>query len=495
MLRDATPLTILAVAWTLVAAPGAALARVVEIFPSNADVSCNEEFENVANTLKPGDELVLHGGIYTQTCRRALTANGTAARPITIHAATGELPILTRPAVPNLDYPQNNLDIENSSYLVIRGLAFRGGSSGLTVSGHHITLEDNEISETSNNAIAMNRGNTDSFVIRRNHIHHTGLLDLAAGTTEGEGMYIGCNNNTCTASNHLIEGNYIHDLRATSAGGNDGIEVKVGSYNNIVRDNVIHDTITGTQFPCIFVYGGGPAVNTVEGNVMWNCGEAIQVVADAVVRNNIILTSLLTGITAEPHGQVAAMRNVTIVNNTIYGQPKCLSVRWSGAASMVLANNALYCPGSTAVDAAGLTGAGITVRANYVEGSVRGASIDGSRFVAGGTAAAAFTNPAARNLWPPPSSVLRYVADPAFAPALDFNGTARTGPYDVGAYQTNGNTTNPGSPVTADFKNVSSSSVDIDLLEKRQGNPRDRWHKGSTGAPRWDLRTRQSRAP
>ena len=53
MLREATPLTILTVVWTLVAAPGVALARVVEIFPSNADASCNEEFENVANTLKP----------------------------------------------------------------------------------------------------------------------------------------------------------------------------------------------------------------------------------------------------------------------------------------------------------------------------------------------------------------------------------------------------------------------------------------------------------
>jgi hypothetical protein len=65
------------------------------------------------------------------------------------------------------------------------GSSFGGGSSGLTVSGHHITLEDNELSETSHNAIAMNRGNTASFVIRHNHIHHTGLLDLAAGTTEG----------------------------------------------------------------------------------------------------------------------------------------------------------------------------------------------------------------------------------------------------------------------------------------------------------------------
>jgi hypothetical protein len=87
-------------------------------------------------------------------------------------------------------------------------------------------------------------------------------------------MYVGCNNATCVASNHLIEGNYIHHTRATSDGGNDGIEIKVGSYNNTVRNNVIHDTTSGRQYPCIFVYGGGAGLNVVEGNAMWNCGEA-----------------------------------------------------------------------------------------------------------------------------------------------------------------------------------------------------------------------------
>ena len=88
------------------------------------------------------------------------------------------------------------------------------------------------------------------------------------------------------------------------------------------------------------------------------------------------------------------MRNVTIVNNTIYGHPTCLFDRWSGATNMVLANNAVYCPGGTAVDGAGLTGATVTVRTNFVAGGMSGAAIDGSRFVAGGAAAAAFTNPA-----------------------------------------------------------------------------------------------------
>src|SRR5215475_11802682 len=80
----------------------AADARTLEIFPSNADATCNEEFENVASTLLPGDELVLHGGVYTQRCRRLVTGlHGTAESPIVIRAATGETPILTRPGNAN----------------------------------------------------------------------------------------------------------------------------------------------------------------------------------------------------------------------------------------------------------------------------------------------------------------------------------------------------------------------------------------------------------
>ena len=40
---------------------GDAANRVIEIYPSNADGTCNEEFENVVNTLLPGDRLALHG--------------------------------------------------------------------------------------------------------------------------------------------------------------------------------------------------------------------------------------------------------------------------------------------------------------------------------------------------------------------------------------------------------------------------------------------------
>jgi len=120
--------------------PPQASAATLEIFPSNADASCNEEFENLANALRPGDVSILHGGTYTQPCRRAITVNGTAANPITIRAAGGESPIVTRPQPVNFSYDQNNIDITSSSYLVIQGLHFKGGDGGVNfIGGHHIT--------------------------------------------------------------------------------------------------------------------------------------------------------------------------------------------------------------------------------------------------------------------------------------------------------------------------------------------------------------------
>lgn len=435
----------------LVALPPSSPAATIEIYPTIAD--CNEEFENIANTLQPGDELVLHGGTYSQNCRRAITVNGTAANPVVIRAAAGEVPLLTRPGNANFSYSQNNIEIESSSYLLIKGIRFQGGDIGVRLLGttHHITLEDNEIYETGNNAIALNSGNSDAITIRHNHIHHTGLYAL--GSTEGEGMYLGCNNNTCRVTNSLIDNNYIHHLRGTSNGGNDGIEVKVGSYGNTIRNNVIHDTNIGSQYPCIFVYGGGSSANIVEGNVMWNCGEGIQVAADAIIRNNVILNSNV-GITAAPHSQVAQMKDVTIVNNTLYGNAECLYVRWSGASNMTLANIAVYCPGATAVNASGLSGAGITVRSNYVEGGLAGATLDNVQFFPGGSVSSAFVDAQGSDLWLTPTSVLIGNAYANLVPTMDFNETPRSSPYDVGAYETDGLPSNPGWKIVPGFKQI-----------------------------------------
>jgi beta-glucanase (GH16 family) len=418
-----------------------------EIYPATVD--SQEEFERMANSLKPGDELLLHGGIYSQNGRRAVTAKGTATRPIVIRAAEGEKPLLTRPA-DNIDR-HNNIEFVDCSYLIVRGIRFKGGSSGVRfIRGHHITFEECEIFETGNNALTMNSGNCDAFIIRRNHIHHTGLS--TSGHTEGEGMYIGCHGGSCITTNTLVEGNYIHHLRSTSNGGNDGIEIKFGSYKNTVRDNVIHDTNIGRKYPGIFVYGGGKGINTVEGNVIWNAGEGIQVVSDAIVRNNIIFNCSVTGITAAPHAAMPKMRNVKIINNTIANHPKGVLIRWSKASNMIFSNNTVYCPGRTAIDATGT--ANDTFSANYVEGRLAGVKIDNSRFYDGGNISSAFVGHNRKDYWPKAGSALINHADSYFAPKLDFNHTARKPPFDVGAYESEGYAKNPGWQVKKGFKST-----------------------------------------
>lgn len=406
---------------------------VYEIHPALAQE--DEEFERVANALKPGDELILQGGVYSQTGRRALTIQGTPEKPITIRAAQGQEPVLTRPAAESRRY--NNIEFVDCCHLVIRGLHFQGGSSGVRfIRGHHVTFENCEICQTSNNALTMNSGNCDAFIIRNNHIHHTGLRE--DGPTEGEGMYIGGHDGSCVTTNSLIEGNHVHHLRGTSSGGSDGIEVKYRSSNNIVRNNVIHDTNLARPYPGVFVYGGGPAVNIVEGNRIWNAGEGIQVVSDAVVRNNVIFECTITGLTAAPHAAVPQMRNVRIVNNTIVGHPVGVQIRWAKAADMIFANNAVYCPGSTAIDASGVEAHKLS--ANYVSGRLTGVNLDGKRWVEGGGLSETFLHPADHNYQPKPGSVLLGRADPDGTPPLDFGGAARQPPHAVGAYNRAGST-------------------------------------------------------
>ena len=434
---------------------------IFEIYPATVDYQ--EEFEKIANSLKPGDELILHGGVYSQNGRRAVTANGTPVEPVIIRAAEGEKPLLTRPA-DNID-KHNNIEFVDCSYLIIRGLRFQGGSSGVRfIKGHHITFEGCEIFETGNNALTMNSGDCDAFIIRKNHIHHTGLS--TSGSTEGEGMYIGVHNGSRITTDTLVEGNYIHHLRSTSNGGNDGIEIKVGSYGNTVRDNVIHDTNIGRQYPGIFVYGGGPKVNIVEGNVIWKAGEGIQVVSDAIVRNNIIFDCSVTGITAAPHAAVSKMRNVTIVNNTIVNHPRGALIRWSKTRNMVFSNNAVYCPDSIAIDASGITNA--VFSANYIAGGFKGARIDNSRFYNGGVLSEVFVGPNKKNYWPKPGSVLINCANPAFIPKLDFNRTTRKSPFDIGAYESEGQAKNPGWQVQAGFKGGHLTNIKLWMQSDRK---------------------------
>ena len=415
---------------TIAAAP--TIAAVVEINP-------NDDLEVAVAGLSPGDELVLQGGIYFFDENVTLRANGTADQPIVIRAKAGE-----KPVVEQATDRQNVVEVR-ATYLVLRGIAFTGGSHGIRLmDSNFVTIENCEVYETGDVGISANAGGTyEGLRILRNHIHHTG------GT--GEGMYLGCNNDNCRIANSLIEGNYIHHTNGPDVSQGDGIEVKEGSYGNIVRDNVIHDT----KYPGILLYSvaGNGAANIVEGNVIWNVTDnTMQIAADAVVRNNIVLGN----VALQPH-QAGSPSNLEFVHNTIISAGSGVSIR--GVTGPVLvANNAIYAQGA-AINLISGDRSQVEITGNVGIGGLAGASFGYSEGdgIEADFVNAHFGGEPPIDVFPASGSALTGAGDLSLVPALDFNGTPRNAAADVGAYAytINGN---PGWTILAGFKRNNASS-------------------------------------
>lgn len=376
-----------------------------------------DDVESLIGALEPGDELVLADGTYTlDGSRFSFDIAGTEAMPIVIRAADGARPHFHRP-----NASQNLWDIR-AEHVVLRGIAFSGGSAGLRFeAARFVTIEDCEIFETADVALRMNDGGQryEGIRILRNEIHHTN------GT--GEGMYLGCNGNGCQLANSLIEGNWVHHTNRDTVSQGDGIELKEGSFGNVIRDNVIHDT----NYPCILTYStaGNGAANVIERNLLWNCGDhGIQSAADAVIRNNVILGAAQSGIALQPH-QSGAPSNLIVVHNTVLNDGVPLSLRGMTGA-VTVANNALYSSGGTAFFTNGDTSM-LTSIGNVGSGSGPGMS---AGTLAADFVMATFGGVPPMNVFPRAGGALDGSGEAAHVATDDFDGVARMGVADVGAY-------------------------------------------------------------
>jgi hypothetical protein len=405
-------LGILGVVWVL---PALASAAQVEVSPG-------EDLEAAIAALQPGDELIVHGGDYTVTDRFSVNLVATEDAPILIRAADDEVPHIHR-----ADASQNLVDIDNAEYVEFRGIEFSGGSAGIRISGaNHLTIRDCEIHSTEDVALRANDGGVD---YRNLHIVHNNIHDT---NNTGEGMYLGCNSNECRVLDSIIENNWVHHTNQDTVEQGDGIELKEGSAGNIIRDNVIHDT----NYPCILAYStvGNGEPNVIEGNVMWNCGDhGIQVAADAVIRNNIVLSAAANGIAMQPH-QSGAPANLEVVHNTVL-IPSGTAISVNGAVgSVVLANNAAYTMSGSAISVSGDTSM-ITIAGNVGMGGLSGAGagyVDGdpmADFVGGSFAGAPPADP-----FPATAGALAGTGDASWRADVDFNGLPHNDPPDVGAY-------------------------------------------------------------
>ncbi len=380
------------------------------------EVHDGDDLFAVMGSLQAGDEVIVYTGTYPTPGYRLLEWHGTEQSGVVVRAADGESPVIQG------DPSQNAMNV-TGEFFEFRGFEIRGGSHGLRLNNvHDAVIEDLEVHDTDDVAVSANMTDNEYYNIhfRRLHLHDTG--------GSGEGMYLGCNNAGCLFHDNVIEDSWIHDTNHGTAQG-DGIEIKQGSYGNVIRNNVIYNT----KYPCVIVYGTqGQAQNVIENNVMWDCGDSgIQAAADAVLRNNLIFRAG-NGINSHSH-QGAVPSNLVIVNNTVIASPDtCLRASdWAGSTGIVVANNAFYCDTTTAVRINGGE-SDITFLANVVVGSISGVS---SGFINGNGADQDFEAPANLDAWPTAGSPVIDAGDADSAAEFDFNWTERGTSPDVGAYE------------------------------------------------------------
>jgi hypothetical protein len=286
-----------------------------------------ESLVKAVAALQPGDQLVIAAGTYHVERMWDIRVSGTAEAPIWIVAKEGAQVVLTRS-----DDRQNVVNIGQGGaveYLCLRGVEITGGSHGLRLGRcREVWIDRCHIHHTGQVCLSANSADTSGLFLTRNHLHH--------GGGHGEGMYLGANEGEFIMSESVIALNHIHDCRGSQG---DGIEVKQGSWGNLIAENNVHDT----QYPCITVYGtAGKPVNVIERNLCRRSDDhTMQVQGEAIVRNNVLISAKGSGFASTDHQGKTV--NLQVVHNTIINAGHAFSGgSWNGREGMVLANNVLY---------------------------------------------------------------------------------------------------------------------------------------------------------
>lgn len=287
----------------------------------------NDTLVQTVAALHPGDQLVIAAGTYSINRMWDIRISGTAEAPIWIVAEAGANVILTRP-----DAKQNVLNIGQGGpvqYVCLRGVEITGGSHGLRLGQcSEMWIDQCHIHHTGEVCLSANSADTRRLFLTRNHLHH--------GGGHGEGMYLGANHGEHLMSESVIALNHIHDCRGEQG---DGIEVKQGSWGNLIAENDIHDT----NYPCITVYGtAGKTVNIIERNrCRRSADHTMQVQGEAIVRNNVLICASGSGFASTDHQGKTV--NLQVIHNTVINTGHAFSGgSWNGREGMVLANNVLY---------------------------------------------------------------------------------------------------------------------------------------------------------
>ena len=270
------------------------------------EIGPNEDLCRVINDPLTENELVLAPGEYQGPC--TIRRGGDAERPLIIRAKEET----NRPHINYQGESANVLEIR-ADHVIMKGLAF--GPSKVDAirirSNKNVQVIDCEFFQIGGIAVVANQSSLDGLIVSGNVVRDS----------RATAMYFGCHDgNSCRLGSIIIEKNVIDGVSAAFNEIGYGIQVKLNS-SAIIRENAVRNT----KGPGIMIYGSDQISlkeSLIERNFVSGSRTSSAIViggGPAIVRNNIALYSVQSGIGLENYGRRGLLRQIIVGFNSVYG--------------------------------------------------------------------------------------------------------------------------------------------------------------------------------
>ena len=399
---------------------------------AGTDAAPWRSIQYAVDRAQPGDTVLVKGGTYRE--RVDINTSGRSDAWLTLKAAPGATVVLDGSSLSFTDWWHGLVDIQNVSYIRVEGLRVQHGQWGVIVRGaSHIEIRDNATYDTVRSGIgvwqssdvkvdgnsvelAANNGSQECISIAESssiEVTNNEVFNDGAGDVGGEGIDI-----KSGSSNVLVRGNHVHDL--------DELGIYVDAFERHSHDIIIEDNLVND------CKGYGIAIGNEEGGLLEN----------VIVRNNVTYRNSSMGIVLYDWmpGFSHPVRNVLIVNNTSVGNSPDggwgagIAVLNGDARGVVIRNNISVNNGYAQIlDESG--GAEISASNNLISGPTNsGSELAGSARI---VADPLFVDAAAHNYRLSANSPAIDAGIAQAAPDSDYDGTKRpiNGAVDIGAFE------------------------------------------------------------
>lgn len=408
--------------------------------------------QKAANVAKAGDTVYVRGGVYNE--RVVVSRSGTAGNYITFSSYPGERATIDVNGVNMTAEIEGGFTMSEVSYVQVIGFRVvnskstgKGGYGIVCYMSDHCIIKDNYTYNTYH-----------SGIIVRSSAHVTvdgNEVELANNDGSQEMITIARSEFVTVTNNHVHHG-------GPGVNGGEGIDVKNGSHDILVKGNRVHHVPRAGIY--VDAYDEHTYNITIDGNIVHenertgiaieaeNSGSLLETV---YIVNNIVFRNTRTGIILGDWG-FGDLKGIFIVNNTVaengLGNGHGGIGLWNTRAQNVkVRNNILSGNGNFTIEVQGTPLSQTTITNNLFDGFKSGDHEErGTAYVMGD---AGFVNASASDFSLLASSSAIDAGIAANAPDHDVVGTARpsSAAHDIGAFEFSGDVPKPETFFTNNF--------------------------------------------